>query len=625
MGAMTPVGYAPSTRFYLEDQKQPETRWKTPLPFPVQVVSRVEVIDEISRGKLTTEYRYHHGYWDGAEREFRGFGMVEQLDTETSRTTTSRDCTAKRRPLQKWRTADFSPPTLTKTWFHQGPIGDEFGGWEETNFGAEFWSRDPAAFPRPRIRYADCYDRLAERRAQARRPASVAGPCPAHGAVRAGRARSARTVLHGDRVLSMASATRWSPPGAAAKRRSTRAIFFPHAVAQRTTQWERGDDPMTQFSFTEDYDDYGQPRKQTQIACPRGWTDIDGCYRQSISRHLLGDEVTPSATTMRSYIVDRVASTTTLRDRERRQADGDSELKEAIVAGTAKRRRHRPDAQLLRRQRIPGPAVWPARRLRCPGAYGEFGPHRGHLARGVQERRYDPDPPEEPPYLAPSGSPVWTTEYPQEFRNRLPALAGYTYQPGEGEYRQGYFAATERRRYDFHDDPEGKGGLVKFKRDPLGRDTTIAYDEPYRLLPKEVTDPAGLRTRADYDYRVLQPGEVTDPNGNHTRFTFTPLGLLKDTWVLGKPTNNEGDRQRPSVKMEYDFLAFVDRGQPVSVRTIQQVHHDTEMDVPLPQRDETITTVEYSDGFGRLLQTRTQGEDVSLRRRSHLRQRKSCQ
>jgi len=26
---------------------------------------------------------YHHGYRDGTEREFRGFGTVEQLDTET--------------------------------------------------------------------------------------------------------------------------------------------------------------------------------------------------------------------------------------------------------------------------------------------------------------------------------------------------------------------------------------------------------------------------------------------------------------------------------------------------------------------------------------------------------------
>ena len=66
--------------------------------------------------------------------------------------------------------------------------------------------------------------------------------------------------------------------------------------------------------------------------------------------------------------------------------------------------------------------------------------------------------------------------------------------------------------------------------------------------------------------------------------------------------------------MEYGFLAFEDsppgNRQPIFVRTIRHIHHDTELDVPLPERDETITTVEYSDGFGRLLQTRTQGEEV---------------
>jgi hypothetical protein len=82
MGAVTRIEYAPSTQFYLEDEKRPEMRWKTPLPLPVQVVAKVEVIDAISRGKLATEYSYHHGYWDGAEREFRGFGRVDQRDTE---------------------------------------------------------------------------------------------------------------------------------------------------------------------------------------------------------------------------------------------------------------------------------------------------------------------------------------------------------------------------------------------------------------------------------------------------------------------------------------------------------------------------------------------------------------
>ncbi|MCI4348272.1 MAG: FG-GAP-like repeat-containing protein, partial [Thermoplasmata archaeon] len=68
-GALTRIGYAPSTTYYLADEARLATRWKTTLPFPVQVVARTEVIDTLSGGKLTTEYRYHHGYWDGAERE----------------------------------------------------------------------------------------------------------------------------------------------------------------------------------------------------------------------------------------------------------------------------------------------------------------------------------------------------------------------------------------------------------------------------------------------------------------------------------------------------------------------------------------------------------------------------
>ena len=65
----------------------------------MQVVARVEVIDALSGGKLTTEYRYHHGYWDGAEREFRGFGRVEQLDTEIFEEFNARDSWRNRRRL----------------------------------------------------------------------------------------------------------------------------------------------------------------------------------------------------------------------------------------------------------------------------------------------------------------------------------------------------------------------------------------------------------------------------------------------------------------------------------------------------------------------------------------------
>src|SRR5262249_54424621 len=67
MGAHTKIEYAPSTQYYLADEHGGRP-WRTTLPFPVHVVAAVEVIDEISHGKLTTQYRYHHGYWDGTER-----------------------------------------------------------------------------------------------------------------------------------------------------------------------------------------------------------------------------------------------------------------------------------------------------------------------------------------------------------------------------------------------------------------------------------------------------------------------------------------------------------------------------------------------------------------------------
>ena len=143
MGAVTKVKYDSSTKFYLEDEKNISTEWRTPLPFPVQVVSRVEVIDELSQGKLTTEYRYHHGYWDGGEREFRGFGMVEQFDTEVFSDYNAQGLHGEKVTFNAVDEEQFSPPTLTKTWFHQGPVGEELGEWDELDLSDEYWPGDP--------------------------------------------------------------------------------------------------------------------------------------------------------------------------------------------------------------------------------------------------------------------------------------------------------------------------------------------------------------------------------------------------------------------------------------------------------------------------------------------------
>ncbi|HEV3115357.1 MAG TPA: SpvB/TcaC N-terminal domain-containing protein, partial [Candidatus Binataceae bacterium] len=120
LGAETRIRYTSSTKFYCED-REAGTPWVTKLAFPVHVTERVEVFDYIGRTRLVTTYRYRHGYFDGVEREFRGFGYVEQTDAESygdsdSLFTEDTDIEADALHL---------PPVVTKTWFHTGAWPDE--------------------------------------------------------------------------------------------------------------------------------------------------------------------------------------------------------------------------------------------------------------------------------------------------------------------------------------------------------------------------------------------------------------------------------------------------------------------------------------------------------------------
>ncbi|KAK6527602.1 hypothetical protein TWF694_004586 [Orbilia ellipsospora] len=120
MGATTKITYSTSTKFYLQD-KAAGSPWVTKLAVPVQVVESVTTYDYISRNKFTSRYAYHHGYFDGQEREFRGFGMVEEWDTEEISAVTRDDS-----EMKNWDAAHTLPPVHTKTWFHLGiAIGSE--------------------------------------------------------------------------------------------------------------------------------------------------------------------------------------------------------------------------------------------------------------------------------------------------------------------------------------------------------------------------------------------------------------------------------------------------------------------------------------------------------------------
>ncbi len=138
LGALTRIEYAPSISFYLRDLYgntdgefnfiDPVGEWKTRLPFPVLTVAKVEAIDQISKNKLTTRYFYHHGYWDGVEREFRGFGRVDQFDTETFEAYTAEGLILDQ-DFEGVSQEVYSPPIYSKNWFHLCPVQKDDGDW----------------------------------------------------------------------------------------------------------------------------------------------------------------------------------------------------------------------------------------------------------------------------------------------------------------------------------------------------------------------------------------------------------------------------------------------------------------------------------------------------------------
>lgn len=130
MGKETTVEYRSSTWYYLKD-KQAGKPWITTLPFPVQVVAKTIIEDQVTDVRFTSQYSYHHGYYDHPEREFRGFGMVEQLDTEAF------EVFKKSGATNVSKEELYQPPVLTKTWFHTGAFLNR----EKilTHFKKEYW------------------------------------------------------------------------------------------------------------------------------------------------------------------------------------------------------------------------------------------------------------------------------------------------------------------------------------------------------------------------------------------------------------------------------------------------------------------------------------------------------
>jgi hypothetical protein len=108
MGCSTRVTYRSSAQEWLDEKRALLKRRRLPvcrLPFAVSVVKQQQQLDEITGNCLTRGFTWQEGYYDSREREFRGFGHVQQTDSEAA--TINPD-------------PGFSQPVRVLTWYHTG-------------------------------------------------------------------------------------------------------------------------------------------------------------------------------------------------------------------------------------------------------------------------------------------------------------------------------------------------------------------------------------------------------------------------------------------------------------------------------------------------------------------------
>ena len=129
-GRRDPGHYAPSTKFYLADDARGQALDHQDAVSGARAWSGSRPTTTSAATASSRRYAYHHGYFDGMEREFRGFGMVEQWDTEEY-------AALGRKPdIPTGDNIDASshvPPVLTRTWFHTGAY---LGGQRISNYFA---------------------------------------------------------------------------------------------------------------------------------------------------------------------------------------------------------------------------------------------------------------------------------------------------------------------------------------------------------------------------------------------------------------------------------------------------------------------------------------------------------
>ncbi|WP_238554796.1 SpvB/TcaC N-terminal domain-containing protein [Paraburkholderia hospita] len=580
LGAQTHVEYASSTQFYLAD-KAAGTPWITRLPFPVHVVTKVETRDLISGNRLVTRSAYHHGYFDGIEREFRGFGRVDRWDAEEFGAAS----------------AFHVPPALTKTWFHTGAYfaGERISRLLED----EYYHEGDADQPGSELSLAQQEAMLLEDTAL---PVGLAAE-EVREAVRSLKGSVLRQEIYAvdDKDASdrpyLVSERNYTIRHMQPRGENRHSVFFTHARETVEFHYERklfpvlsqkvvdaataALDPATRWladprvtqTVTLEVDDFGNVLQSAVISYGRRFDDVSDpvlsdadrtkqkqslvtVTESSVTNVALAANAwrTPLPAVSRTYELIRLQPkskqpdiTNLVRFDEwvstvAQAGDGAHDLSyhdinpsgatgagvyRRIIEETRTRYRSNDLAQLL-----------PLHTLEALALTGES--YRLALTPGllttVYRRLRPPQPIEN---LLPVAADVLPVDTMHESDR-----GGYVDLDGDGRWWvpsgrsffhpvEGASAAVELAEAITH------FFLPRRLQNPFRRSDFVDYLKD--LLPAKTRDALGNTTEATYDWRVLQPRELTDFNGNRSLAAFDTLGMAVAIALCGKSTETRGD------------------------------------------------------------------------------------
>ncbi|MBN2439942.1 MAG: VCBS repeat-containing protein [Spirochaetales bacterium] len=631
LGAETEIEYASSTEFYLKD-KEKGTPWITRLPFPVYVVKRVKTYDRISRNLFTTRYAYHHGYFDGEEREFRGFGMVEQWDTEDYEHNAEQ-------PASNRETEYDLPPVHTKTWFHTGVykdrshISDFFAGIIDENDNGEYFREpgltDSAAeelllpdtiLPQGLSAEEECEACRALKGSMLRQEVYAAD--------KSEKADYPYTVIEQNFTIQCL------------QNRGTNehAVFFVHPREAITYNYERNPvDPRISHALTLETDEFGNVTRAVSIGYGR--RQNPGLAELSVDEQKKQTQILITYT--ESDYTDKIDRTDAW---------------------------HTPLPAEVRTSELTGFSPLSGTRFSWTEFYNEdYGliqeiPYETEASARVKQKRliervrtlYCKHDQAGVLPLCRMETPVLPYETCKQaftpgllsdiFGEKTSGHQLRTCLESDGKYRdldmdENWWIPSGRQHYD----PDKFYLPVRYI-DPFGNTHVMEYDQ-YLLLMKQIDDPLGNRVCIKNNYRVLQSCLVTDPNGNRNAAAFDALGLVAGTAVMGKPGEDEGDNldgftadlslqdisdffQAPrgnkarellgnaTTRIIYDLHCYSsNKDRPVYAATIVRETHVNDLE----QDAESAIQVSfsYSDGFGREVQKKIQAEPGLAPERDH--------